>query len=292
MLVLSNAAAGGTDAEAVDLAVSTLRAAAEVEHVATTGSADLDAALDRRDGRSVVVIGGDGSLHAVVNALWERSELREAVVGLVPLGTGNDLARGAGLPLDPAEAAGVVLSGTPRGLDLLMDASGSVVLNAVNIGIGAAAARQAAPLKSRLGRVAYAAGAVLAGVRERGWHLRVEVDGRTITDGSRRVLHIVLANGPTVGGGTSAAPDADPSDGFVDVVVSYAVGPVARLGYAARLRTGEHLVRADVRRALGRRILVTGEPFPWNADGEIGAPRRDGRWTVESEAWRLILAAE
>ena len=57
------------------------------------------------DGREVVVAGGDGSLHAVVAALHERGELADAAVGLIPLGTGNDFARGVGLPLDPAEAA-------------------------------------------------------------------------------------------------------------------------------------------------------------------------------------------
>ena len=55
--------------------------------------------------------GGDGSLHAVVSVLYRRHDLARAVLGLIPLGTGNDFARGNDIPLDPAEAAAVVLDG-------------------------------------------------------------------------------------------------------------------------------------------------------------------------------------
>ena len=290
LLVVTNAAAGTTSDEAVRAA----RAVWDEAHrpydvVETSGRQELDEILARRGDRMVVVVGGDGSLHAVAGALERRGELGSAVVGLVPLGTGNDLARGAGIPLDPREAARVVLTGTPCLLDVLEDSAGGIVVNAVNAGIGASASERAAPWKARLGPLGYVVGAVAAGIREGGWYLRVEVDGEVLVDGSRRALHLVIGNGPTVGGGAEAAPGARLSDGAADVVVSLATGPLARLGYATRLRRGEHTARRDVVTARGRRFVVSGEPFPWNVDGEIGRPRRDATWTVRPAAWRLLL---
>lgn len=298
LLVVTNAAAGTTSDETVRAARAVWDAADRTyEVVETSGPDELDQALEGRGDRVVVVVGGDGSLHAVARALEERGELGSAVVGLVPLGTGNDLARGAGIPLDAAEAARVVLEGRPRALDALEDSAGGVVVNAVNAGIGAAASERAAPYKPRLGPIGYVVGAVSAGLRETGWHLRVEVDGEVVTDGevvvdgSRRVLHLVVGNGPTVGGGAAAAPGARLADGQADVVVSLAAGPLARLGYATRLRRGGHVERSDVVTARGRQVVVSGEPFPWNVDGEIGRPRRDATWTVRPAAWRLLLPA-
>ena len=50
-------------------------------------------------------------------------------------------------------------------------------------------------------------------------------------------------------------------------MISYAVGPVARLGYAVHLRRGDHVQRDDVHVTLAHTVTVSGQPFPWNADG-------------------------
>ncbi|OUC98404.1 diacylglycerol/lipid kinase family protein [Streptosporangium minutum] len=286
LLVIYNEEAGGVDDAARTAVLEVLRGGADVVE-APAGQKDLDEMLDAHPGRDVVVLGGDGSLHVTVAALHRRGELDARTVGLVPLGTGNDFARGLGIPLDPEVAARIVLAGRPHPLDLLVDDEGGIVVNAVHLGVGAEASEQAKPLKPGLGRFAYAVGGLLAGVRSPGWRLRVTVDGRPLAEG-RPVLMVGIGNGVTIGGGTPLTPQARPDDGMVDVVVALTTGPVERLSYALRLRRGTHPELRDVVTGRGREVAVEGERVPVNADGELTGPTTRRRWTVVPAAWRMF----
>ena len=77
----------------------------------TSNPGELDGVLHRAGSRRIVVAGGDGSMHAVIAALHRRDDLGRTVLGLLPLGTGNDFARGNNLPLDVEEAAQVIIEG-------------------------------------------------------------------------------------------------------------------------------------------------------------------------------------
>ncbi|MEV4548089.1 diacylglycerol/lipid kinase family protein [Nonomuraea wenchangensis] len=290
LLAMGNPAAGGDDEATRRAVLDVLGGGADAVFRALERPDDLDRALAEHPDREPVVLGGDGTLHRVVAALLARGELESRPVGLIPMGTGNDLARTLGIPLDPAAAARVVLDGAPRPLDLLVeDAPGrGIVLNAVHVGVGAEASRRATPLKPVLRRAAYAAGALLAGVRSKGWRLRVRVDGELVADGRRRVLMVGVGNGASIGGGTPLTPDARPDDGLADVVVSYAVSPWGRLAYGVLLRLGRHPERDDVATFRGRAVVVEGEPVPANADGELCPPAPHRSWTLRPAAWRVV----
>ena len=287
-LLLASAHAGSTEDEAIEAARAVLAEVGPVEVVSTATPEELDAALDGCGDRRLVVAGGDGSLHLAVTRLRARGELRDRPIALVPLGTGNDLARALGLPLDPAEAARLVVNGTPRPLDLLVDDVGGIVVNAVHVGIGADAAESAGRMKPRIGPLAYPLGAISAGMRSTGWRLRVEVDGRVLADNHRRTLMVGIGNGRGIGGGTALLPDALPDDGLLDVMVSQATGPFARVRFGAALSTGGHLKDRAVRYARGRTVTVSGEQVGVNADGELGDEIRRRRWTVEPACWSLL----
>jgi YegS/Rv2252/BmrU family lipid kinase len=285
LLLVVNAAAGSADAAALDGALATLRGARDVEVARTSSPEDLDAVLDTLDGRALVVAGGDGSLHLAVARLRARGLLADVPVGLVPLGTGNDLARGLGLPLDPSAAAEGILHARPRTLDLIEADDGRVVVNASHAGLGAAAAQRSEDLKDALGAAAYPLGALLAGVRESGSDLTVTVDGAVVSRGP--TLMVGIANGPSIGGGTPLAPGAVPDDGLLDVVVVTAVGPLARTAFAAALRRGTHVERDDVTTLRGREVEITGEPVPHDLDGEVVDPGPT-RYRIAPAAWRLL----
>ena len=100
LLVISNADAGTADEESLAAALAVLREHTDVEVQATSNPGELNGALHRAGSRRIVVAGGDGSLHAVVTTLYRRNDLKTAVLGILPLGTGNDFARANDIPLD------------------------------------------------------------------------------------------------------------------------------------------------------------------------------------------------
>lgn len=299
-LVLVNGAAGTTDDDTVAEAVAVLRRGAEVTVVATADEAELRTAVSDLGDRLPVVMGGDGSLHAAVRALDLAGVLDHGTpVGLIPRGTGNDLARTLGLPLDAAEAAAVVLDGAPRPLDLIRDDAGGLAVNVVHVGVGARAAAEALRFKERLGTVAFPLGAAIAGMTSSGWPLRVEVDGRLAVhgtedwaaDGSTDVLMLAVCNGATIGGGTPLAPDALVDDGLAEVVVCTATSPAARAAFAAALLTGRHVDRPDVLVTRGREVTFSGPPVDLNADGEVAEDIASRTWRVERHAWSVLVPA-
>jgi YegS/Rv2252/BmrU family lipid kinase len=299
LLVISNADAGTEDEASLGHAVAVLREKCSVEVQATSKPGELDSALHRAGSRRIVVAGGDGSLHAVVAALHRRHDLKGAVLGLLPLGTGNDFARTNRIPLDIEEAARTLIEGIPREMDLVVDEVGEIVVNNVHAGAGAQAGRRGAKWKDRLhsvglgkvnlGRLGYPIGALSAAVKPPYIRVRVEVDGDVVVDMDQPILMVAVGNGATVGGGTELTPHADPSDGKIDVMVSRSIGPVARLGYGAKLVTGRHPERDDVIYLRGSTVSVTGEEFWCSADGEIYGPERHRTWHVEPAAYSLVV---
>ncbi len=289
VLLITNASAGSGDADAVREALDVLRAAVDVEVASTANPGELDGVLHRRGGRRVVVAGGDGSLHAVVAALHRRNELPTTPLALVPLGTGNDFAQGVGIPLDTTEAAHLAAYGKERPVDLLVDALGTVVVNAVHVGVGAQAGHDARGWKKWLGRLGYPIGAVQALLSTPGLRLVVQADGETVCDFDRPVLQVAVANGSQVGSGAKLAPDAMPDDGCAHVIISYAVGPLARLGYSALAVLGKHTELADVVTVGAERVRVMGQPFLCSADGELTGPITDQEWHIEPGVLQLVL---
>ncbi|GAA2173029.1 diacylglycerol kinase family protein [Arthrobacter parietis] len=301
ILAVVNASAGtayrrSVDAVASFLASASARRGTSFELARTQDLDELDSALGSLDGRHLVLLGGDGSVHAAIQCLHKTGTLASAgPIGIIPVGTGNDLARSLGIPLDPLQAAECVMSGPARTMELLVSED-RVAVNAVHVGIGADAAAKGADLKKKLkkvkaGKLGYPLGAVAAGFSSPGQHLSVRVDGELLHDGSRPLLMVALGLGGTVGGGARLIPDANPHDGLVDVVLWESVGSAARVGYALGLKSGDHARRTDVRIGRGETVEITavdGNGFRVSNDGELWGPFPHRRWDVVCDAWHVI----
>ena len=288
ILVVANANAGTLEQEALEEALAVLRRTAEVEVRQTGDPTELDDILGAAGHGTVVAAGGDGSLHAVVNALHRLERLGSTRLGLVPLGTGNDFARGVGIPLDPCDAAELIATGGTCPTDLILADDGLVVVNNVHLGVGAQASRAAAKWKSRLGRLGYVIGALAAGLKPDFIRVTVTVDGEPLFPGGH-VAQVAIGNGPAVGGGTELIPGADTTSGHLLVIVSRTVGPLSRLVYLARLTGGSHHLMKEVSRVHGKEVTVEGDDFWVTSDGELSGPHRRRSWTVVPGALDMFL---
>jgi diacylglycerol kinase (ATP) len=148
ILLVTNIGAGSADDKTLSPAIDLLRESTSVEVCVTHGPDELEDVLDGLGSRRLVIAGGDGSLHGVVAALNRRNQLKQTVLGLIPIGTGNDFARGAGIPLDPEQAARLILTGRIGTIDLVVDDAGDIVVNNVRVGIGCRSQPQGAPLEA------------------------------------------------------------------------------------------------------------------------------------------------
>ena len=297
--MITNEGAGTAHEERLQQALAVLQARASVEVVATSNPGELDSVLHRAGSRRIVVAGGDGSLHAVVAALHRRHDLADSVLGLIPLGTGNDFARCMGIPLDPEEAATLILDGEVRPVDMMVDELGGIVVNNVHVGAGAQASRHGHRWKERLGaiglgkvnlgKLGYPIGAFQAAFMPPQIRLRVEVDGTVVCDVDQPLLMVAVGNGTSVGGGAELTPEADPENGTVDVMISRSVRPFAKLGYAVGVARGRHHERDDVQYLRATSVTVSGERFYCSADGEVSGPERRRSWRVEPGAYSMLL---
>jgi YegS/Rv2252/BmrU family lipid kinase len=233
----------------------------------------------------LVVAGGDGTIGPFAAlAGW-----LDVPLAVIPTGTANDFASAHGLPDDVGEATELAASGThTRALDLGHLSDGHPFVNVASAGLASVAARRAQPLKSRLGPLAYAVGAVRAAATARPLTATVRAGNREVFAGA--CWQAIVAVSGAFGGGSGVA-EADPRDGALDVVV---VPAGSRLGLARRawgLRTQTIAQQAGVEHAQGT-VIEVGLPSgaELNVDGEI---RRGGleRVTVRPRAFSLVTPA-
>jgi YegS/Rv2252/BmrU family lipid kinase len=244
------------------------------------GDAEALAAELAAEVEVLLVFGGDGTVHEVANGLPLDGD--GPLVGLLPAGTGNDLARAIGMPPDPVAAAAELSGARPRTLDLL-DCGSRRAANGINAGFAAAATDVLSRrVKKLLGPAAYLVGGVRAGVNPPTWPARVEVDGRVV---SGEALAVVVGNGGSFGGGRWLLPDADVGDGLLDVLVVPAATSKAKL---ARHLAMDGRLPGDLPRLRGPSATVVTD-MPCRLDGEP-APT-PGSVTVIPAAWRLLAPA-
>jgi diacylglycerol kinase (ATP) len=224
------------------------------------------AALD--SGCTLIILGGgDGSVSAVVAELAGR----DAVLGLLPLGTANDFARGLGIPDDLEAACATIGRGVPATVDLGL-AGDYRYVNVVTMGLGAEVVKtMSARLKRLIGPVAYPVATLRALWRYRPFEATLtfpEGDHQPARYG--RLLQIAVGNGRFYGGGAVVAPGARVDDGMLDVYAIELRSWRALAGVAWSLKSGKHVRRDDVPYWRTHKVCITTQPrLPVDVDGEF-----------------------
>ena len=229
--------------------------------------------------RFLVAVGGDGTVHEVVNGMLEDGKpvAPDTVLGVVAAGSGCDFVRSFGLPPDAVKAAGHLAGDQVRTIDV-----GSVTcagqdrpryfVNIAEAGLGGAVVARTAGLTRAgtltrfLGGAKYAVGFWLTLPRFRPAAVRLDADGHAY---AWRAFNVVVANCRFYGGGMQISPKSDPGDCLLDVLVM--TGPKSdSFTTLPKVYRGTHLPHRHIVELRAGQVHVDADmPFPVEADGEI-----------------------
>jgi len=258
------AALAADGAERTNVATRHPGEARSLARLAASGWADL-----------VVAVGGDGTIHEVVNGLCDAR--RRAALGVVDCGTGSGFAESLGLPRSREAQVRLLARGRLGAVDLgrlaCSNAEGDpvqrVFASECQVGIGAAICARLGRLGRCLGgRLGFRLTAMLTGLG----HPMVPMEV-TLDEGPPRMLPllgVVVANGARTGGGMRLAPQARLDDGLLDVILIHAMSRIRRAGFLRRVYRGAHVDGIHCSARTVRRLRIrSSEAVPVAADGEV-----------------------
>ena len=211
----------------------------------------------------VVVCGGDGSVSSAAMAVMESG----LPMGIIPMGTANDLARTLNIPMDLLQAADVIARGRTRLIDV-GTVNGHAFFNVASIGLSTELAQGLDPaLKKRFGRLGYALAAMKVLTRAVRFHAKITEKGAAI---EVETYQIAVGNGRHYGGGNVVEEKAEIDDGHLDLY-SLEMTNLWKLALMLRsFRSGTHGAWREVRTARCVEFdIETEKPMPVNTDGEI-----------------------
>ena len=216
-----------------------------------------------READLVIIGGGDGTLNAAAEALIEAG----LPLGILPLGTANDLARTLAIPTDLVEASRVIAHGHSHRIDLGR-VNGKHFFNVASMGLSVRVARQlGVEVKRRWGMLGYPLTLWRAIGAHRSFRAEIRCNG---AQARVRSMQISVGNGRHYGGGMTIATDAAIDDGMLDVVSVAPQGLVELIVNLPAFRWGRHERAQRVRHWRGREIEIrTVRPLPINTDGEV-----------------------
>ena len=218
----------------------------------------------------LAVVGGDGMVHLGVDLAAETG----TTLAIIAAGTGNDVARGLGLPVhDPVRAADLVTTGVPRTIDAVqhVDAHGvrHWYVGVLGAGFDSLVNERANTWPWPKGQLRYN----LAILRE--LPLFKAIPYVVTVDGVRhetKAMLVVVGNGPSYGGGMQVLPDAQFDDGLLDVLLLHEISTVEFLKVFPKVFKGAHVGHPAVEIIRGRSVTLEAAGIVAYADGERFAP--------------------
>ena len=268
----------------------------DLDWVETEGPEDAVQAAKEWNEGLLIVAGGDGTVNDVVNGLGKAGFPEEVTLGILPAGTGNDLAQTLCIPEDADAAEDVIREGRVRTLDVARVHSEGIgerfFINVATGGMGAEiSAANDEEIKSKWGKLSYLRASL---------EVARNFDVREITmylDGVRRdtrAVNVAVGNCRYAGGGWLAAPRANPEDGLLDVVIIEDVGVTGMLSMApTALAKSDYLDNEGVYFIRAKEIRIETQPpgLDFTADGEVIGDE-PAEFVVLPKALKVIVGPE
>lgn len=206
-------------------------------------------AVTKERGNTVVAVGGDGTLCDVLTGI---ADVEGTILGLLPLGTGNDFAAAAKIP-EGAAALDVILHGEAKYTDFIELDGGLRSMNIAGLGIDADVLERCYRMKHGGAKSKYFRGLLAALCSYQGQRVKIEADGETI---DRTAFIAAVCNGSQFGGGIPICPPAKIDDGKLDLVVVQCPKRIKILGELIRLKKGKILERPISRHFLCETVRI------------------------------------
>ncbi len=222
----------------------------------------------------VVAMGGDGTMHEVLNGLMQVPAAKRPALGIVPVGSGNDFAHACGISANPEEALRQTLSGTPKAIDvgLVRDSQGreEYWANAIGIGFDTIVTLKSRKIQLFQGFAVYLI-AVLQTIlfQYDPFKVNLKVDDQEMT---KDLMLLVLMNGNREGGGFHVTPKSKPDDGHLDYLMVDHVSRLRMLRILPEVMNGTQEKLSDCTMSTFKKFeLSSDKPLFVHSDGEIFA---------------------
>ncbi|RAK21174.1 YegS/Rv2252/BmrU family lipid kinase [Anoxybacillus vitaminiphilus] len=219
---------------------------------------------------AVVALGGDGTIHDVANGLIGSN----IPLGIIPAGSGNDLAKALNIPMDYKKALERILMGKPRKMDVgKIGEKYCITVTGIGFDGKVAEVNNTSKYKNwlnfiRLGGLSYGLSVLHALLNYHPVHIQLKIDGKTLA--FFNVWLIAIANIPNYGGGIKICPDACYNDGLFDICIVHNITKWELLRTFPKAYKGKHVFHPGVTILKGKEVEVTSEwPMIVQSDGEV-----------------------
>lgn len=248
-----------------DLAKILQNRAYSFESYFTAGQGDATRLAEDLSGRveRIVVVGGDGTVHEVVQGIVER----KVELAVIPTGTGNDFVRSLGIAKDPVKALDLLFQGRAKKIDVGR-VNNRYFVNVAGLGFDAAVVHAVnTSYKYISGTATYLLALLKTLITYQNANLKVRVGDKTLNSSS---LLVAVGNGSWYGGGMKIVPDAILDDGQLDICIVGNITKPEILWSLPKIFNGSHVTHPKVTMLKGQEINIEAEtPMVIQADGEI-----------------------
>lgn len=240
------------------------------------------------DYETIVAVGGDGTVNEVARGLINKNR---GTLGIIPGGTGNDMAKSLNISLDPKEALEILLKGYKKDMDIGI-VNGVNFLNIASVGFDAEVVQNNVRIKKKIkNSISYAISVVYTLLSFKKKKIQINIDGKTINE---EVILLAVGNGRYYGGGMMILPMADIDDGYLDICLISGLGKIKILFLFPSIFKGKHIKYTRyVKIFKGKEIeVISDDGIYLNVDGDVFEKKNHINFSIADKRLSLICGIE